>query len=196
MIGLAAIFRAQAALKDGTRSFFWSAFLFALTLASISLIAQYLYLQVQDQRGLLSIPDTAIARIPIINWFIGINGMQGHDWLFLIRGGAFHLAELGCTFLIAKKHKSLKRLIAQQREIQEAKLTWQRNELFMAMEQSIAAQMHTMMHQQAQASEINFQRVITSIQPGQPGETPNPLSLAPLQIASNGKGSTNGNKPK
>jgi hypothetical protein len=100
MIGLAAIFRAQQALKEGTRSFFYSAFLFALTLAAISLVAQYLYLQIQEMQGTLVIPDAAIARIPIVNWLIGINGMQGHDWLFLIRGGAFHLAELGCTFLI------------------------------------------------------------------------------------------------
>ncbi len=106
LVGLAAIFTAQKSLKEGTRAFFLSAFLFALALAVVSLFAQYLYLQVLEIRGGLTIPDGAIARIPLVSWLIGINGMQGHDWLFLIRGGAFHLAELGCTFLIAKKQKS------------------------------------------------------------------------------------------
>jgi hypothetical protein len=123
--------------------------------------------------------------------------MQGHDWLFLIRGGAFHLAELGCTFLIAKKQKSLKRLIAQQREVQEARLTWERNQLIMDMERGIAQQMHNMLQQQTQVSEINFQRVIHAIQPGQTGDIQtSPLGLTPLSIQSNGKASSNGSKPK
>jgi len=163
LIGLAAIFTAQRALKEGTRSFFLSAFLFAFSLALVSLLAQYLYLQLLEIRGGLTIPDGAIARIPIVSWLIGVNGMQGHDWLFLIRGGAFHLAEIGCTFLISKKQKSLRRLIAQQRELQDARLMWERNQLLTDMERTIADQLALMMSQQRKVTELQFNNYLAGL---------------------------------
>ncbi len=135
LIGLAAIFTAQRALKEGTRSFFLSAFLFAFSLALVSLLA----------------------------WLIGVNGMQGHDWLFLIRGGAFHLAEIGCTFLISKKQKSLRRLIAQQRELQDARLMWERNQLLTDMERTIADQLALMMSQQRKVTELQFNNYLAGL---------------------------------
>ena len=160
-IGLAAIFRAAKALKNGTRGFFALSFGFALTLAAISLLAQYMYLQLQMANGTLVVPDSAVSHIPLFNLLIGIGGMQGHDWLFLIRGGAFHLAELGCTFLISKKNKSLQRLIAQQSELQDARLTWERKQMVAEMESSLADQFRMMMAQQRRMSEQNFGRVMS-----------------------------------
>jgi len=185
-IGLAAIFTAQKALKDGTRAFFISAFLFALTLACVSLLAQYLYLQLLALRGDLVIPDGAIARVPIVSWLVGVNGMQGHDWLFLVRGGAFHLAELGCTLLISKRAKSLRRLIAQQRELQDARLTWERNQLIADMERTIADQLSLMMSQQRRVTEVQCNRYLASLTAPALGEGSSDGPLA-LQTHLNGK---------
>ncbi len=186
-IGLAAIFTAQRALREGTRGYFLAAFFFALSLAFVSLMAQYLYLQLLEIRGALTIPDGAIAHVPIVSWLVGINGMQGHDWLFLIRGGAFHLAEIGCTFLISKRAKSLRRLIAQQRELQDARLTWERNQLIADMERTVAEQLGVMMSQQRRVTEVQFNRylaTLTAPQLGEGSDTSDPLALP--QIQSNG----------
>jgi hypothetical protein len=197
-IGLAAIFRASRALKDGSRSFFWYSFGFALMLASISLLAQYMYLQLQEMQGMIAIPDSSIARIPIFNLLIGVNGMQGHDWIFLVRGSAFHLAELGCTFLISKRNKSLRRLIAQQREVQDARLTWERNELITSMENTLADQLALMMHHQRKLMNATFNRYtrvmlaqnsVPTLPAGQEQqEGVDPHAPIPLPTAANGAG--------
>lgn len=108
-INLAALFHAANQLKQNNRAAFWKSFLFALVLASISFIAQYIYLEMEYKSGNLQVSDTAIENIPFFSLFIGINNLSGHDVLFIVRAVAYHLAEFACTFLISKKGLSIER---------------------------------------------------------------------------------------
>ncbi len=168
VVGTSGIFIAQRGRRDGNSSQFRWGLTLALFMAFVSLTSQFTYLQVQSQQGFLSIPDTAIEHMPIISWLVGVGGLRGHDWLFILRSVAIHVAEIGCTFVISQKKRNLKQLIAQQEELLDAQLTLQRKRLAFATEQSIHNYVVSLLGEQQAASQRVMSQLVGMMRQGTP----------------------------
>ncbi len=116
MAALAAIFHAAQRLKSGKRKDFAISLTWALVLAAISFLAQYVYLQMEVVRGTLQVNDSAIDKMPLFSLLVGTGGLQGHDVLFLVRTSAYHVAEIACTFLFTSKGTSIEAAIRREQE--------------------------------------------------------------------------------
>lgn len=81
------------------------ALVFAILLASVSVLAQFAAYEALRNAGRIQVSDSQIESIPLLNWLIG--SMQGHSFLFLLRGASFHVAEIGACLLMPSKCLSL-----------------------------------------------------------------------------------------
>ncbi|GCE46249.1 hypothetical protein EI42_03141 [Thermosporothrix hazakensis] len=108
-VTLASIFSAAAKFRRGDRKGFRVAMTISGALMAISILCQYVYLQVEYQAGRISVASGE--SIPLLSALVGEN-LQGHDLLFLIRSLSFHIAEIACTFLAGGPAKpSVERLL-------------------------------------------------------------------------------------
>lgn len=127
-IGLAAVYSASYNLKYGYRFWTMMSFLGVAAMAFISLLSQYAYLEVDKA---ITLPSGAIEHMPLINALIGRTGLGGNDLFFMVRAIAYHVGEILCAFIISKRGKSLRKLLAQQREIAQSRNEMQQQALFL-----------------------------------------------------------------
>lgn len=192
---LAALFHSSNRLKSGNRREFWLSFSGAIILALISLVAQYVYLQMEYRTGSLKINDQAVDQMPIFSLLVGVNGFKGHDVLFLIRSVAYHIAEFVCSFLIVRKGQTVAVALQRQREIFEYKSQVAQQQTILAMAETLQKGIQDMMQQQQQIMQIALERAQSQL--SAPEAMTDPLSLPllnpqPSQQRSNG--SLNGNQ--
>ncbi len=134
-IGLAAVYTLNYNIKHSTRKWGIISVLGVILMSTISLIAQYAYLQADKA---ISVPPGTINRIPALNALVGVGGMQGNDVFFLIRSGAFHIGEVLCALLISRRQQSFRKMLAQQRELHQARIEMQQQALFLDFQRTYA----------------------------------------------------------
>jgi hypothetical protein len=108
----------------------------ALVLALVSVLAQFASYEAQLQQGRLQVSDSAIESIPLLTWLIG--SMHGHSFLFLLRGGAFHFAEILACLAMPSKKRSLHEQISIMEQVQRARLQFEEARLLAQMRAAIA----------------------------------------------------------
>jgi hypothetical protein len=108
----------------------------ALVLALVSVLAQFASYETQLQLGRLQVSDSAIESIPLLTWLIG--SMRGHSFLFLLRGGAFHFAEILACLGMPSKKRSLEEQIRTMEQVQRARLQFEEAQLFAELRTAIA----------------------------------------------------------
>jgi hypothetical protein len=108
----------------------------ALVLALVSVLAQYASYETQLQQGRLQVSDSAIESIPLLTWLIG--SMHGHSFLFLLRGGAFHFAEILACLGMPSKQRSLEEQISTMEQVQRARLQFEEARLLAQLRAAIA----------------------------------------------------------
>jgi hypothetical protein len=108
----------------------------ALVLALVSVLAQFASYETQLQLGRLQVSDSAIESIPLLTWLIG--GMQGHSFLFLLRGGAFHFAEILACLGMPSRKRSLEEQISTMERVQRARLQFEEAQLLAELRTAIA----------------------------------------------------------
>lgn len=142
------------------------ALVFAILLAGVSVLAQFAAYEALRSAGRIQVSDSQIDAIPLLNWLIG--SMQGHSFLFLLRGASFHVAEIGACLLLPSKRLSLD------------------EQLLVMMRQAVAQKMQAELRLAARAI----------IQQGQGAPTvptiPAPLALPTLQAPAQNGGASNG----
>jgi hypothetical protein len=104
-------------------------FIGAIILAGVSMLAQYSSYETQFALGRIQTSDSAIDSIPLLTWLIG--SMKGHSFLFLLRGGAFHVAEAWACLSMPANHKTADEQIEDMRKIQKARIDFEEARLFM-----------------------------------------------------------------
>jgi hypothetical protein len=109
----------------------------ALVLALVSVLAQFASYETQLQEGRLQVSDSAIESIPLLTWLIG--SMHGSSFLFLLRGGAFHFAEILACLGMPSKKRSLEEQISTMEQVQRARLQFEEARLLAQMRAAIAA---------------------------------------------------------
>jgi hypothetical protein len=109
----------------------------ALVLALVSVLAQFASYETQLQLGRLEVSDSAIESIPLLTWLIG--SMKGHSFLFLLRGGAFHFAEILACLGMPSQKRSLEEQITTMEQVQRARLQFEEAQLLTQMRAAIAA---------------------------------------------------------
>ena len=108
----------------------------ALVLALVSMLAQFASYETQLQQGRLQVSDSAIESIPLLTWLVG--SMNGHSFLFLLRGGAFHFAEILACLGMPSKKRSLQEQISTMEQVQRARLQFEEAQLLAQMRAAIA----------------------------------------------------------
>ncbi len=108
----------------------------ALVLALVSVLAQFASYETQLQQGRLAVSDSAIESIPLFTWLIG--SMKGHSFLFLLRGGAFHFAEILACLGMPSKKRTLEEQISTMERVQRARLQFEEAQLLAQMRAAIA----------------------------------------------------------
>ena len=108
----------------------------ALVLALVSVLAQFASYETQLAEGRLQVSDSAIEAIPLLTWLIG--SMKGHSFLFLLRGGAFHFAEILACLGMPSKKRSLEEQISTMERVQRARLQFEEAQLLAQMRAAIA----------------------------------------------------------
>lgn len=196
---LAALFHSANRLKSGNKREFWLTFSGAIILASISLVAQYVYLQMEYRTGSLKINDQAVDQMPIFSLLVGVNGFQGHDVLFVIRSLAYHIAEFVCSFLITRKGTTVAAALQRKREIFEYKSQVAQQESILALAETLQTGIQAMMLQQQKMMTIALERAQVQLTAPVVEEPVSPLSLPLLnpqanQQSSNGHQSLNGSQ--
>ena len=156
---LACVFNAALRLRAGDKRGFRASFAVGLLLCFISFTAQYVFLQMQLTDGTLVLNDTAIDKMPIFNLLVGVNGFQGHDLLFLIRSGAYHVTELACTFLIAKTGMTHAKKLEKQRQDFEHRLQASQQEMALTFMEAITETMKAHMDPQRLLMQQQFTRI-------------------------------------
>jgi hypothetical protein len=193
---LAALFHSSDRLKRGHKKEFWLSFSGALILASISLVAQYVYLQMEYKTGSLKINDQAVDQMPIFSLLLGVNGFKGHDILFVVRSFAYHIAEFVCSFLITKKGTTVAAALQRKREIFEYKSQVSQQESILALSETIQKGIQDLMGQQQQVMQVALQKALEQL--AAPEQSVNPLALPLLNPQasqqSNGHQSLNGSQ--
>jgi hypothetical protein len=183
---LAALFHSSNRLKSGNRREFWLSFAGAITLACISLVAQYCYLQMEYKTGSIKISDQAVDQMPIFNLLVGVNGFKGHDILFLIRSVAYHIAEFVCSFLIVRRGQTIQAALQRQRDIFEYKSQVGQQEAILSMAETLQRGIQAMMEQQQRIIQATLERTQEQLMDKSeyPTETSYPLAAPLLNIAS------------
>lgn len=108
----------------------------ALVLALISVLAQFASYETQLQQGRLQISDSAIESIPLLTWLIG--SMKGHSFLFLLRGGAFHFAEMLACLGMPSKKRTVHEQIGEMERVQRARIQFEEARLLADVRAAIA----------------------------------------------------------
>jgi hypothetical protein len=108
----------------------------ALVLALISVLAQYASYETQLAQGRLQVSDSAIESIPLLTWLIG--SMKGHSFLFLLRGGAFHFAEILACLGMPSKKRSLEEQVSTMERVQRARLQFEEARLLAQLRAAVA----------------------------------------------------------
>jgi hypothetical protein len=108
----------------------------ALVLAVVSMLAQFASYEAQLQQGRLQVSDSAIESVPLLTWLVG--SMHGHSFLFLLRGGAFHFAEILACLGMPSKKRSLQEQISTMEQIQRARLQFEEAQLVAELRAAIA----------------------------------------------------------
>jgi hypothetical protein len=108
----------------------------ALVLALVSVLAQFASYETQLEQGRLQVSDSAIESIPLLTWLIG--SMHGHSFLFLLRGGAFHFAEILACLGMPSKKRSLNEQIGTMERVQRARIQFEEARLLAEMRAAIA----------------------------------------------------------
>lgn len=143
-------------LNKGRGRRWMPALVFATVLAGVSVLAQFAAYEALRSAGRIQVSDSQIEAIPLLNWLIG--SMQGHSFLFLLRGASFHIAEIGACLLMPSKRLTLD------------------EQLIVMMRQAVAQKMQAELRQAARAI------VQQSQAPALPAAQPAPAGAA----ASNG----------
>lgn len=108
----------------------------ALVLAVISILAQFASYETQLQQGRLQVSDSTIESIPLLTWLIG--SMKGHSFLFLLRGCAFHFAEILACLGMPSKKRTEQGQIREMERIQRARLAFEEARLLADIRAAIA----------------------------------------------------------
>ncbi len=108
----------------------------ALLLALISVLAQFASYETQLQQGRLQVSDSAIESIPLLTWLVG--SMQGHSFLFLLRGCAFHFAEILACLGMPSKKRTLQEQIGEMERVQRARIAFEEARLLADVRTAIA----------------------------------------------------------
>lgn len=108
----------------------------AILLALISVLAQFASYETQLQQGRLQVSDSAIESIPLLTWLIG--SMKGHSFLFLLRGGAFHFAEILACLGMPSKKQTLQEQIGEMERVQRARIQFEEARLLADVRAAIA----------------------------------------------------------
>jgi hypothetical protein len=108
----------------------------ALVLALISVLAQFASYETQLQQGRLQVSDSAIESIPLLTWLIG--SMKGHSFLFLLRGCAFHFAEILACLGMPSKKRTLQEQIGEMERVQRARIQFEEARLLADVRAAIA----------------------------------------------------------
>jgi hypothetical protein len=108
----------------------------ALVLALVSMLAQFASYEAQLQQGRLQVSDSAIEAIPFLTWLVG--SMHGHSFLFLLRGGAFHFAEILACLGMPSKKRSLSEQISTMEQVQRARLQFEEAQLLAELRTAVA----------------------------------------------------------
>lgn len=108
----------------------------ALVLALVSVLAQFASYEAQLAEGRLEVSDSAIEAIPLLTWLLG--SMHGHSFLFLLRGGAFHFAEILACLGMPSKKRSLEEQISTMEQVQRARLQFEEARLLADLRAAIA----------------------------------------------------------
>lgn len=108
----------------------------ALLLALISVLAQFASYETQLQQGRLQVSDSAIESIPLLTWLIG--SMKGHSFLFLLRGGAFHFAEILACLGMPSKKRTVHEQIGDMERVQRARIQFEEARLLADVRAAIA----------------------------------------------------------
>lgn len=116
-------------------------FIGAILLAGVSMLAQYSSYETQFALGRIQTSDSAIESIPLLTFLIG--SMKGHSFLFLLRGGAFHIAEAWACLSMPQSHKTADEQIENMRTIQQARINFEQARLFMDWMAEAHRQAHT-----------------------------------------------------
>ncbi|SRR6266702_638367 len=133
-VGLAAVYTLRYNLRHGHQKWAIAATLGIVCMTAISITAQLAFLQADR----LAVPVGAIARNPFLSWAIGMGNMQGSDVFFLARAIGYHAGEILCALLIGRRAKSFKKLLAQQRELHQARIEMQQQQLFLSFQETYA----------------------------------------------------------
>ncbi len=107
-----------------------------LVIALISILAQFASYETQLQQGRLQVSDSAIESIPLLTWLIG--SMKGHSFLFLLRGCAFHFAEILACLGMPSKKRTEQEQIREMERIQRARLAFEEARLLADIRAAIA----------------------------------------------------------
>jgi hypothetical protein len=108
----------------------------ALVLALVSVLAQFASYETQLQLGRPQVSDSEIESIPLFTWLIG--SMKGHSFLFLLRGGAFHFAEILACLGMPSKKRSQEEQIRTMEQVQRARLQFEEAQLLAQLRTAIA----------------------------------------------------------
>jgi hypothetical protein len=109
----------------------------ALVLALVSVLAQFASYETQLAEGRLEVSDSAIESVPLLTWLVG--SMHGHSFLFLLRGGAFHFAEILACLGMPSKKRSLSEQISTMEQVQRARLQFEEAQLLAELRAAIAS---------------------------------------------------------
>lgn len=102
----------------------------------MSMLAQFASYEAQLAAGRLQVSDSTIESIPLLTWLIG--SMHGHSFLFLLRGGAFHFAEVLACLGMPSKKCSLKEQLSTMEQVQRARLQFEEAQLLAELRTAIA----------------------------------------------------------
>jgi hypothetical protein len=108
----------------------------ALVLALGPMLAQFASYETQLQQGRLQVSDSAIESIPLLTWLVG--SMKGHSFLLLLRGGAFHFAEILACLGMPSKKRSLQEQIGEMERVQRARIQFEEARLLADVRAAIA----------------------------------------------------------
>jgi hypothetical protein len=149
-VGLGLVYRAARKYRKNDYKGMLFTFAWLLALMFVSIFAQYMFLQGLYVNGVLQVPDTAAEHAPLFSMLVGVGAMRGHDIVFFVRAIAFHLAELACSFVVVDKAKTAAQIMAERRELHDAQIAMERQEIQLQRERDEArqdAEIKTLQHQ-------------------------------------------------
>lgn len=193
-VGLGLVYRAARRYRKQDYKGMIFTMIWLIILMSVSIFAQYMFLQGLYSTGALRVPDNAAEHAPLFSMLVGVGAMRGHDIVFFVRAIAFHVGELACSFVVVDKSKTATQIIAERREIHDAQIAMERQELQLDRERDEArqdAEIKRLQHQWLLAqvrqgvvyvsAETPQQQQIEQPKWHRPSEDPNAPEIPPAQ---------------